>query len=65
MCVADVFKAEKEGCKALRLKKVITSANKKLPNHEKKFVGGEIAAAIEKMTNDNDVMLTDGVLFLI
>lgn len=47
----------------LDMAKVITHMNEKRPIHENVFEGGEVAAAISKMSDDNEVMYVDGQLF--
>lgn len=49
----------------LDVAKIITHMNENRPIHEKAYEGGEVAAAIAKMSADNQVMLVDGKLFSI
>lgn len=56
---------EKEKSQTLKLVRIVEFVNKSLPAHEDPFTGGEISAAVKKMSDDNLVMLADDILFLV
>lgn len=61
--VVNLGRREKN--QSLKLEKVVEFANSSLPAHEEPFTGGEISAAIKKMSDENLVMLADDILFLL
>ncbi|XKL67199.1 hypothetical protein PGB90_010619 [Kerria lacca] len=61
--VAKFFSQENSAF--LDIEKVIEYVNQSLPAHESPFTGGEVASAIQKMSDENEVMLFDGKLFMV
>ncbi|XP_065201750.1 DNA replication licensing factor Mcm3 [Planococcus citri] len=54
---------DREKAAVLSIGKVIEQINSNLAAHEKAYEGGELAAAIERLTTMNKVLLTGGTLF--